>query len=68
MARYRGTEELICMWSQQARLQVDVIISEWMGNFLFKESMLDTVLMARDRFLKPGKTALWGWNWKEKWS
>eukprot|EP00439_Symbiodinium_sp_Y106_P046810 s5453_g5.t9 len=34
--------------------KVDVIISEWMGNFLLKESMLDTVLIARDRFLKPG--------------
>ena len=34
--------------------EVDVIISEWMGNFLLKESMLETVLIARDRFLKPG--------------
>ncbi|CAE7243114.1 msrA [Symbiodinium pilosum] len=46
--------------------KVDMIISEWMGNFLFKESMLDTVLMARDRFLKPGKTALWGWKLEGK--
>ena len=34
-----------------------MIISEWMGNFLLKESMLDTVLIARDRFLKPGGAA-----------
>ena len=27
--------------------QVDIIISEWMGYFLFYESMLDTVLVAR---------------------
>merc|ERR1719401_2425392 len=40
--------------SVQLPEKVDVIISEWMGNFLFKESMLDTVLVARDRFLKPG--------------
>ena len=33
--------------------QVDVIISEWMGYFLVFESMLDSVLIARDRFLKP---------------
>ncbi|CAE7194571.1 PRMT10 [Symbiodinium natans] len=33
---------------------VDVIISEWMGYFLLRESMLDSVLNARDRFLKPG--------------
>lgn len=31
--------------------KVDVIISEWMGYFLLYESMLDTVLMARDRYL-----------------
>lgn len=32
---------------------VDVIISEWMGYALLYESMLDSVLKARDRFLKP---------------
>ncbi|THH29363.1 hypothetical protein EUX98_g4825 [Antrodiella citrinella] len=32
---------------------VDVIISEWMGYALLYESMLDSVLSARDRFLKP---------------
>ena len=32
---------------------VDVIISEWMGYALLYESMLDSVLNARDRFLKP---------------
>ena len=30
-----------------------MIISEWMGYFLLRESMLDSVLVARDRFLKP---------------
>ena len=33
--------------------KVDIIISEWMGYFLFYESMLDTVLWARDRWLQP---------------
>lgn len=33
--------------------KVDIIISEWMGYFLLYESMLDTVLVARDRYLKP---------------
>lgn len=33
--------------------QVDIIISEWMGYFLLYESMLDTVLVARDKYLKP---------------
>lgn len=32
--------------------QVDIIISEWMGYFLIYESMLDTVLYARDKWLK----------------
>ena len=31
--------------------EVDIIISEWMGYFLLYESMLDTVLFARDKFL-----------------
>jgi len=34
--------------------KVDIIISEWMGYFLLYESMLDTVLVARDKWLKPG--------------
>lgn len=33
--------------------KVDVIISEWMGYFLLRESMLDSVVCARDRWLKP---------------
>eukprot|EP00933_Yihiella_yeosuensis_P040533 TRINITY_DN34861_c0_g1_i1.p1 TRINITY_DN34861_c0_g1~~TRINITY_DN34861_c0_g1_i1.p1 ORF type:complete len:379 (+),score=61.44 TRINITY_DN34861_c0_g1_i1:41-1177(+) len=36
-------------------LKVDIIISEWMGYFLIYESMLDSVLFARDKWLKyPG--------------
>ena len=34
--------------------KVDIIISEWMGYFLLYESMLDTVLYARDRYLNKG--------------
>src|ERR1700710_2489917 len=34
--------------------KVDIIISEWMGYFLLYESMLDTVLCARDTYLVPG--------------
>ena len=30
-----------------------MIISEWMGYALLYESMLDSVLIARDRFLRP---------------
>ncbi|MCJ1276645.1 type I protein arginine N-methyltransferase Rmt1 [Puttea exsequens] len=34
--------------------KVDIIISEWMGYFLLYESMLDTVLYARDEYLTVG--------------
>ena len=34
--------------------KVDIIVSEWMGYFLFYESMLETVLVARDKFLVSG--------------
>jgi protein arginine N-methyltransferase 1 len=32
---------------------VDIIISEWMGYFLLRESMLDSLIRARTKFLKP---------------
>lgn len=32
--------------------QVDIIVSEWMGFYLLHEGMLDSVLFARDKFLK----------------
>ncbi|GFR48908.1 hypothetical protein Agub_g10857, partial [Astrephomene gubernaculifera] len=38
--------------------KVDVIVSEWMGYALLFETMLDTVLHARDRYLKPGGALL----------
>lgn len=34
-------------------VQVDVIVSEWMGFYLLHESMLESVLLARDKHLKP---------------
>lgn len=34
--------------------KVDIIISEWMGYFLLYETMLPTVLYARDKYLVPG--------------
>eukprot|EP00929_Paragymnodinium_shiwhaense_P009669 TRINITY_DN113928_c0_g1_i1.p1 TRINITY_DN113928_c0_g1~~TRINITY_DN113928_c0_g1_i1.p1 ORF type:complete len:427 (+),score=81.50 TRINITY_DN113928_c0_g1_i1:69-1283(+) len=32
---------------------VDIIISEWIGTFLIHESMIDSVIYARDRWLSP---------------
>ncbi|KAE8713842.1 putative protein arginine N-methyltransferase 3 [Hibiscus syriacus] len=37
---------------------VDVLVSEWMGYCLLYESMLSSVLFARDRWLKPGGAML----------
>jgi protein arginine N-methyltransferase 1 len=34
--------------------KVDIIVSEWMGYALLYETMLNTVLIARDRYLAPG--------------
>ncbi|XP_017287804.1 protein arginine N-methyltransferase 6 [Kryptolebias marmoratus] len=45
----RGTVETV-----ELPEQVDVIVSEWMGYALLHESMLNSVLYARDRWLKPG--------------
>ena len=33
---------------------VDVIVSEPLGTFLLNERMLETYVIARDRFLRPG--------------
>lgn len=34
--------------------KVDIIVSEWMGYLLLFEGMLDSVIYARDKYLKPG--------------
>jgi protein arginine N-methyltransferase 1 len=39
--------------------KVDIIISEWMGYFLLRESMLDSVIYARDKFLNPTGGAMY---------
>eukprot|EP00531_Pseudo-nitzschia_arenysensis_P007250 CAMPEP_0116145598 /NCGR_PEP_ID=MMETSP0329-20121206/16687_1 /TAXON_ID=697910 /ORGANISM="Pseudo-nitzschia arenysensis, Strain B593" /LENGTH=448 /DNA_ID=CAMNT_0003641231 /DNA_START=42 /DNA_END=1388 /DNA_ORIENTATION=- len=38
--------------------EVDVIVSEWMGYFLLYESMLDTVIYARDKWLVKDGTGI----------
>ena len=43
---------------QQPEQQVDVLVSEWMGYALLFESMLGSVLAARDRWLRPGGALL----------
>jgi len=52
--RYDGVIEIIQGKVEEIVLpveKVDIIISEWMGYCLFYESMLDTVLYARDKWL-----------------
>jgi len=44
-------ESMSCQ--QQSSRVVDIIVSEWMGYFLLRESMLDSVIRAREMFLKP---------------
>eukprot|EP00095_Tigriopus_kingsejongensis_P006342 maker-scaffold804_size94796-snap-gene-0.21 protein:Tk06342 transcript:maker-scaffold804_size94796-snap-gene-0.21-mRNA-1 annotation:"protein arginine n-methyltransferase 3" len=38
--------------------QFDVIVSEWMGYFLLFEGMLDSVILARNKYLKKGGKVL----------
>ncbi|KAI4807005.1 hypothetical protein KUCAC02_017785 [Chaenocephalus aceratus] len=45
----RGTVETVDLPEK-----VEVIVSEWMGYALLHESMLNSVLYARDKWLKPG--------------
>jgi len=54
---FKDTITLVKGKLEEAELPIqhfDIIISEWMGYFLLYESMLDTVLLARDTYLKPG--------------
>lgn len=44
--------------SQLPAKQFDIIVSEWMGYFLLFEGMLNSVIFARDNFLKPGGTLM----------
>uniref|UniRef100_A0A8D0B8V9 Protein arginine N-methyltransferase 3 n=1 Tax=Salvator merianae TaxID=96440 RepID=A0A8D0B8V9_SALMN len=58
--RLNGLDDTICLIKgriEEVDLpveKVDVIISEWMGYFLLFESMLDSVIYARDKFLAKG--------------
>uniref|UniRef100_A0A6T8DAZ0 Protein arginine N-methyltransferase domain-containing protein n=1 Tax=Prymnesium polylepis TaxID=72548 RepID=A0A6T8DAZ0_9EUKA len=42
------------MEQQNLPEKVDIIISEWMGYMLLRESMFDSVIVARDQWLAPG--------------
>lgn len=52
---FKGKVEDLGGELEQYRGQVDLLVSEWMGYFLLYESMLDTVLDARDKYLVSSK-------------
>ncbi|XP_075896513.1 protein arginine N-methyltransferase 2 isoform X2 [Nelusetta ayraudi] len=59
LVRQNGCEKVITVLqgrAEEIRLaeKVDVLVSEWMGNCLLFEYMLESVLMARDRWLREG--------------
>eukprot|EP01024_Parvocaulis_polyphysoides_P051837 TRINITY_DN5112_c0_g3_i1.p1 TRINITY_DN5112_c0_g3~~TRINITY_DN5112_c0_g3_i1.p1 ORF type:complete len:404 (+),score=69.21 TRINITY_DN5112_c0_g3_i1:35-1213(+) len=62
--RDRKQGEIVVGKIEEAKLpleegeKVDVIVSEWMGFALLFETMLNSVLWARDRYLKPGGVML----------
>ncbi|XP_071112170.1 protein arginine N-methyltransferase 2-like isoform X2 [Haliotis cracherodii] len=57
VVRDNGFEDIICVkrsYIEDAHLddEVDLIISEWMGTILLFEMMIESVIIARDKFLK----------------
>ena len=63
LVKHNGLEEQVEILSADAgelKLDepVDVLVSEWLGHFCFCEAMLEDVLAARDRNLKPGGVML----------
>ncbi|HEY5959750.1 MAG TPA: methyltransferase domain-containing protein [Polyangiaceae bacterium] len=53
IAFHRGNHE-----SFTSDAPADIIISEWMGHFVFYESMLQPLIALRERWLKPGGTMI----------
>ncbi|XP_018019389.1 protein arginine N-methyltransferase 1-like isoform X3 [Hyalella azteca] len=58
VAKQNGFDEVISVLNCKVEdvelpsgVRIDVMVSEWMGFYLFHESMLNSVLAARDRFL-----------------
>jgi hypothetical protein len=41
-------------FSLPAGVKADIIVSEWMGFYLLHESMFDSIIVAREKFLAPG--------------
>ncbi|XP_032384978.1 protein arginine N-methyltransferase 2 [Etheostoma spectabile] len=59
LVKQNGCEQVVTVLQGRAEeielpKQVDVLVSEWMGNCLLFEFMVESVLLARDRWLKEG--------------
>jgi SAM-dependent methyltransferase len=58
IARQNGYDRIEFIHAEGAEVElpepVDVIVAEWMGNFVFYENMLDPLVALRDRYLAPG--------------
>lgn len=59
LVKQNGFEEVVTVLqgrAEEAQLpqQVDVLLSEWMGNCLLFEFMVESVVLARDRWLRDG--------------
>ncbi|XP_076603603.1 protein arginine N-methyltransferase 2 isoform X1 [Chaetodon auriga] len=59
LVKQNGCEESVTVLQGRAEEielpeQVDVLVSEWMGNCLLFEFMVESVLLARDRWLRDG--------------
>uniref|UniRef100_A0A3P9LMG7 Protein arginine N-methyltransferase 2 n=1 Tax=Oryzias latipes TaxID=8090 RepID=A0A3P9LMG7_ORYLA len=59
LVKHNGCEDVVTVIKGRAEElelpeQVDVLVSEWMGNCLLFEFMVESVLVARDRWLKDG--------------
>jgi hypothetical protein len=54
MLQLSNVIEVIQGTVETVELPENIIVSEWMGYFLMRESMLDSVIIARDKFLKEG--------------
>jgi protein arginine N-methyltransferase 1 len=60
VARDNGFDRIEFSFQEDVTLDsaVDVIVSEWMGHFVFNESMLEPLLQVRDRYLRPEGTMI----------
>lgn len=59
LVKQNGCDGVVTVFQERAEnltlpTKVDVLVSEWMGNCLLFEYMLESVLLARDRWLKKG--------------